>query len=303
MKALYELAKLSKQAHWKWVKRQEFMMDKYLLLDVVLTDWRSRHPAMSLKKLHHKIQPDFIGVNAFTTYGMTHGFEPVSYKKSPKISVLGESPDYPNLLIDLKISDINQVWVSDTTYFKINGVWFYITFVMDLYSRRIIGYHADKTLLAAAHLKALEMAILTRAVTAYDHRLIHHSDRGVQYKSNLYADALKAAQINISMGRIVYDNIHIERVHQTIKGEYLIHRNIQSEKNLKYHLQKDVRLYNEERPHLSLKKMTPGEFESYLSNVPLCQRNLMSVFALRKNKRSRGRKSQQVDENQLVLEF
>lgn len=303
MNTLYSLVKLSKQAHWKWTRRENFMRDKYLLLDVVLADWRTRHPAMSLKKLYHKIQPDFIGVNAFISYGMTHGFEAISYRKSPRTSILGESLDYPNLLIDLKISDINQVWVSDTTYFKINGVWFYITFVMDLYSRRIIGYHADKTLLAEAHLKALEMAILVRAVTAYNHRLIHHSDRGVQYKSNLYTGVLKVAQINISMGRIVYDNIHIERVHQTIKGEYLIHRNIQSEKDLKRHLSKDVKLYNEERPHLSLNMMTPVEFESYLSNVPLCQRNLMSVFALRKNKRSGSRNKQQVNENQLELKF
>jgi len=303
MKRLYGLVDVKKQAHWTWGQRQKRLLDKCLLLDVVLVDWRGRHPAMSLKKLYHKIQPDFMGINAFINYGMTNGFEAISYKKVHKTSILCESPDYPNLLIDAKMSDINQVWVSDTTYFKVKADWLYLTFVMDLYSRRIIGHHADKTLLAQAHLQALKMAIDTRDIRLYEHRLIHHSDRGTQYKSVIYTDALKAAQIKISMGRIVYDNIHIERVHQTIKGEYLIHRNIQSEKDLKYHLNKDVNLYNEERPHLNLNMMTPIEFESYLSNVPLCQRNLMSVFALKKTKRSRRRQQQQVHESQLKLDF
>ena len=153
---------------------------------------------------------------------MTNGFEAVSYKKAHRTTVLGPSPDYPNLLIDLEILGLNQVWVSDTTYFKVCQKWYYLTFIRDLFSRRIIGHFATDQLFADANLKAFEMALQTRNKKRFNHKLIHHSDRGSQYKSKLYTSALKTAEIQVSMGRIVYDNIHIERVHQTIKGEYLL---------------------------------------------------------------------------------
>lgn len=287
MKALYGVAGFSKQAHWEWVKRGKTKLDKWLLLEPILCGWRGRHPAMSLKKLHHKIQPVFISVNPFCAYAKANGFEATPYKKPPKTTVLSESPDFPNLLIDRKILGADQVWVSDTTYFRILEKWFYITLVMDLYSRRIIGHHASGHLFAQANKKALQMAFQTRGITNFNNRLVHHSDRGSQYKSKLYTDALTGAGIQISMGRIVYDNIHVERVHQTIKGEYLVHRNINSEKDLIFHLEKDVALYNEERPHLSLGKMSPVEFERYLSNIPLTQRTFLKVFAFTKNNRSK----------------
>lgn len=303
MKSLYPLVGFSKQAHWEWVKRQKRLLDKWLLLEPIVSEWRDNHPSMSLKKMYRQIKPDFIGVNAFINYCMINGYEAVSYKKAPRTTVLSEKADYPNLLADLKIWDINQVWVSDTTYFKILEKWFYLTFIMDLFSRRILGYfHADH-LLADANLEALKMAFQLRNMYRFNHTLIHHSDRGTQYKSILYTNALKTAEIQISMGRIVYDNIHVERVHQTIKGEYLIHRNIKSERDLIYHLNKDVRFYNEQRPHLSLDMMTPLEFESYICNVPLSQRTYLEVFASKKNKRSKKILKNSPNPAQLLLPF
>jgi len=303
MKSLYDVVGFSKQAHWEWSKRQASILDRWLLLEPVLRECRGRHPSMSLKKLHHALQADFIGINGFIEYGMTNGFEVVSYKKVPKTTVLSENPDFPNLLIDRKISGINQVWVSDTTYFKVLQKWYYLTFVMDLYSRRIIGHHASPNLFAKAHLEAFKMALQTRNCNQFNNQLIHHSDRGSQYKSQLYTEAVKQAKIKISMGRIVYDNIHIERVNQTIKGEYLIHRNIKSEKDLIFHLKKDIELYNQERPHLSLNKMTPVEFERYICNIPLSQRTFLEVFASKKNMRLKNDSDAFINPAQLKLKF
>lgn len=299
MKALYDHVGFSKQAHWKWVDRQQYLLDKWLLLEPIMIEWREQHPCMSLKKLYNRIQPDFVGINQFIDYCMLNGFEAISYKRVPKTTFSDEKATYPNLLSDLMITDINQVWVSDTTYFKVARKWFYITFVMDLYSRRILGYHASKNLFAQAHLEALKMAIKCRGIDQYDKKLIHHSDRGSQYRSDLYTSALNAAEIQISMGKIVYDNIHIERVNQTIKGEYLIHRNIKSSSDLDFHLAKDVRLYNEERPHLALNMKTPLEFERYICNIPLYQRTAMSVFALKSKKRL----DDKINPAQLVMSF
>lgn len=303
MKSLYDVAGFSKQAQWEWAQRQKTILDKWLLLEPVLCAWRARHPSMSLKKLYHQIQPDFISINPFIDYGMAKGFEAISYKKMPKTTVLTESMDFPNRLLGLKIFDINQVWVSDTTYFKILNKWYYLTFIMDLYSRRIIGYHATDRLFAEANAKALQMALQNRGISQFDHKTIHHSDRGSQYKSELYTTMLRKAQIQISMGRIVFDNIHMERVNQTIKGEYLIHRNIKSEKDLLFHLPKDVEYYNNERPHLSLNKKTPADFECYLSNIPLSQRTFLEVFASKKHLRSNGKSNVVSNPAQLKLPF
>ena len=281
MKDLYQYLGCSKQAHHQWLKRQNKRMDQWLLLEPILMQWREKHPCMSLKKLYVVLKPDFIGRDKFIEYGMEHGFEAFRYAKIPKTTLPGTQKTYPNLLIDLSINDINQVWVSDTTYFKVNDEWQYLTFIMDLYSRRLIGYHAASNLLAQANVETLKVALNQRNISNFQEQLIHHSDRGSQYKSLDYTKALTEAGIRISMGRIVYDNIHIERTHQTIKGEYLIHRNIRNKKDLDKHLVESVRLYNEERPHTALGMKTPLEFERYICNLPLCQRTPMKVFALK----------------------
>lgn len=256
---------------------------------------------MSLNKLYSRIRPDFVGQNKFVRYGMTHGFEAISYKKSIKTTIPASTRDYPNLLADLIINDINQVWVSDITYFKLLGIWFYIVLIMDLYSRRILGFNVDKNMLAQSNFIALNRAFKIRGNKDFKNCLIHHSDRGSQYKSLLYTGALNQAKIQISMGRIVYDNAHMERVNQTIKKEYLIHRNIQTTLDLSKFLKQDVRLYNEERPHIALGNISPIEFERYICNIPLCQRTPMRVFALKTNRATNSSKT--VDPNQLTLPF
>jgi putative transposase len=303
MKELYQVAGFTKQAHWQWYNHQQTKMDKWLLLEPILMEWRANHPSMSLKKLYHRIDPDFVGINQFIGYCMDHGFESIPYKKPPKTSIFSSKKDYPNLLTDLKICDINQVWVSDTTYYRLWQKWYYLTFIMDLYSRRIIGYHASDRLFAQANLSALQMAFDNRGISNFDNKLIHHSDRGSQFKSTDYVEALQNAGIQISMGQIVYDNIHSERCHQTIKGEYLKHRNIKTQEDLFYHLKKDVEFYNVERPHLALGMKSPDEFESYLSNVPLCQRTFLKVFAAKSNKTKTLNSNVIIDPNQLLLAF
>lgn len=305
MKDLYQHVGFSKQAHHSWLKRQELQKDKWFLIEPILSDWRKEHPSMSLKKMYHMLKPDFIGRDKFIEYGMLNGFEAVRYAKKPKTTQSNEKKAYPNLLIDLGINRINQVWVSDITYFKLASKWHYITFIMDLYSRRIIGYHAASNLFAQANIEALNVALNQRGIKDFQNQLIHHSDRGAQYKSIDYTQILTHASIHISMGKIVYDNIHMERLNQTIKGEYLIHRKMGTLSDLQTHLEQAVILYNEQRPHLALGMRTPVEFESYISNVPLSQRTVMKVFALKKKKNAEKGKQSNVSHNskQLILPF
>lgn len=278
MKQLYDMVGISRQSHYNEHQRRQHLADEFLLLSAVLITEREKHPSMSLKKLYHRLKPDFIGRDAFVDFGMENGFEPILNAKKPKLTRSANLRSYPNLLHDLKIFDINQVWASDITYFKVHGKWYYIVLIEDLYSRRILGHSASPNMFVQANIHALEQAIQNRKCTNFANRLIHHSDRGVQYRSPQYINPLVQYQIQISMGYSCFDNAFMERTNGVIKNEYLIHRNINSQIELAKHLDKDVKLYNSERPHGSLNFMTPVEFEGYIANIPFNQRSPLSIY-------------------------
>ncbi len=279
MNKLYLAAGTSRQAHQVFCRRREQQQDRFLLLSAMLIDERQKHPSMSLKKLYHRLKPDFIGRDAFVDFGMENGFEPIFPFKKPKLTQSNDLRAYPNLLHDLKIFDINQLWASDITYFKIKGKWCYIVLIEDLYSRRIIAWQASQNLFTQANLDALQMALDLRKIPRFDHKLIHHSDRGVQYRSLKYTQKLDAHEIQISMGYSCYDNAFLESVNNIIKNEYLVHRPIQSWNDLIKYLNQDINLYNNERPHGNLMLMTPTEFERYILNIPICQRTPLPIYA------------------------
>lgn len=172
-----------------------------------------------------------------------------------------------NLTVDLAIRDINQLWTSDITYFQI-GVdeYLYIVFIIDVYSRRILGYNVSDNLRAESNLKALGMAIRLRGIEEYDD-LIHHSDKGVQYTSKAYTSLLEKHNIKISMCNIVYENTHIERVNGIIKNEYLTNYSIKTISECKKVLKKSVENYNAFRPHWSLDLKSPITFENELAKI------------------------------------
>lgn len=279
MSALYPAAGTSKQAHMALVKRQQQREDDFLMLQLVLEEERKKHPAMSLKKLYRRIAPDFVGRDLFIDYCMENGFESISLGTRCRTTQASQAGAYPNLCLDLVLLDINQLWVSDITYFKIRDVFFYIVLIMDVYSRSILGFHASSRMFAQANLQALQMALAKRGRENYGGRLIHHSDKGSQYRSNLYIGELLENGLRISMGNCCYDNAHMESLNGIIKNEYLRHRPINSGEDLMRFLIQDTRLYNEERPHGSLGMMTPSEFERYICNIPLEQRTRLPIFA------------------------
>lgn len=278
MSALYEIADTTKQAHWLSVQRGERQEDCFALLSASLSEERKHHPAMSLKKMYHKLRPDFAGRDAFLRYGMTHGYEPFLKRKFHKTTDSESSNSTPNLLRGAVLCDVNQVWASDIFYFTVGGVFCYIVLIEDLYSRKIIGYNASRRMFAQANIAALDMALAARGTPHYGQKLIHHSDKGSQYRSGDYTQKLQQAGIRISMGNSCYDNAFMERANGTIKNEYLRHRSINTFEDLCRHLDKDVRLYNQERPHLSLKNRTPDEFERYIINIPTIQRFKLTIY-------------------------
>jgi len=166
---------------------------------------------------------------------------------------------YPNLIVDFIPSKPNQLWVSDITYWKPGYAWFYISFITDAYSRKIIGYHLSQTLHSEETMQALNMALsdLKKDINSFE--LIHHSDRGVQYCSSSYVHQLKKKHISISMTQSGYplENALAERVNGIIKNEYLLNYQCDNIKDARRKLAMAVWLYNKERPHSSIGNLTP----------------------------------------------
>jgi transposase InsO family protein len=165
---------------------------------------------------------------------------------------------YNNIIQEKKATGPNQIYVSDITYIPIKNGFVYLSLVTDAYSRKIVGYNVSKTLHTESTIEALAMAL--KDLTGYE-KLIHHSDRGIQYSSRRYTDILKELGITISMSRRgePIDNAIAERVNGIIKHEYLKGLSLDSFETAEKAIKRAIYLYNNERPHLSCGMLTPSE--------------------------------------------
>ena len=176
-------------------------------------------------------------------------------------------PLYPNLVKDLIPCRPCQLMVSDITYIPIyqtslkgDFTFCYLSLVTDYYTKEIIGYSVGDTLEAKYPQAALEMAL--KHYRGKDlSRLIHHSDRGVQYASYAYTARLKDCGIGISMTESgnPKDNAVAERVNNTIKNELLRGMKFHRLGEVKSAVKSAIAFYNHERPHWSLDGMTPSQ--------------------------------------------
>lgn len=182
---------------------------------------------------------------------------------------------YPNLLRfknsngewgKLVVTNINQVWVSDITYIPLtSGRFVFLAVILDLYSRKIVGWNLGKNLSTELIVSALQMAISTRKPPA---GLIHHSDRGVQYCSWEYTSILKAHSFLISMSRKgnPYDNAVCESFNKTLKWDEVRLNEYENYLEAKLHIDNFIKVtYNQERLHSSISYRSPEEFECDLN--------------------------------------
>jgi len=172
-------------------------------------------------------------------------------------------PVYPNMAREMVLSGINQLWIADITYIRLETEFVYLAVVLDAFSRRVIGWALDRTLEDELTLAALRMALESRVPAA---GLVHHSDRGVQYASQDYTDLLKSRGVQISMSRKgnPYDNAACESFMKTLKYEE-VHRQeyrdlTEARASIQHFLE---RVYNQKRLHSALDYRPPEEFEQH----------------------------------------
>lgn len=256
MNQLYGCIGVSKQAVHQYASRQVVFDEKVEQLVREAEVLRKGHPGCGVKKMYHSLNPGFIGRDRFIEAFMELGFRVRRHKNYRRTTFAGKQ-FYPNLIKGMEIKQAGVIWQSDITYVHVDGKFYYAVFIIDVYSKQIVGYQVSDHMRASANVKALQMAIQSHGPPR-----IHHSDRGTQYTSTLYTDLLKDHKCQISMGLTAQDNAYAERINRTIKEEYLEYWKPKSFKELKGCLKRAVHNYNTARPHKSLEYQTPDNHKS-----------------------------------------
>lgn len=272
MKALYQLAGISKQGHYKSVSRERKQHYQEVELVNLAKQVRLDHKRMGMRTLYDKLQPKCIGRDRFVEVLRRNGMQIQRVRSFKRTTFAHPSSRYPNLLSGKELDDTNQAWVSDITYVRVKERFYYLTMILDVYSRRIVGWSLSKTLEAESNMKALRMALRCRKGANLE-GLIHHSDRGSQYVFKPYLKLLKSKGVEVSMGEKAWENAHAERINGIIKLDYIQPFHPKSWEQLKKVTKKAIKLYNCERPHSSIRKSTPLAFEKQIENIPIDKRD------------------------------
>ena len=173
---------------------------------------------------------------------------------------------YPNIIKGKPITAPEQVWVSDITYIKTDHGNCYLNLVTDAYSRKIMGYAIADNMNTDEMKKAYEMAIAARVYPQT--KLVHHSDRGLQYCSGDYVQLSINNNISISMTENgdPYENALAERMNRTVKEEFGLGKTLATREQACQLAKEAIELYNQRRPHYALNFLTPNKV--HLQKVP-----------------------------------
>jgi hypothetical protein len=276
MNELYRTIGISKQAVEQYERRQKIFDEKVMKLVVKADDLREAHPGCGVEKMYYTLRPDFIGRDRFVETFMSLGYR-LKKTKNYRITTRRGSWYYPNLIEGISVSKGSEIWQSDLTYVRIKDRFYYVVFIIDVYTKKIVGYSVSDHMRATANIQALKMALKD-----HDPPKIHHSDRGSQYIHNGYINLLKKYGVKPSMGKIAQENSYAERINGTIKNEFIKHWKPQTFEQLKVMVKKAVRHYNRVRPHDNLGKKTPEDFSVQLLKTPTKQGESMTIFEYQK---------------------
>lgn len=268
MITFYQMIGITKQAHYKRVNHQRKMVKLTEELIEGARQLRKDHKRMGCRKMYDEINPSGLGRDRSEKLLLANGFR-VKRKRSWIRTTYAGKKWYPNLIQGKQLSDINQLWVSDITYIPIGHMkHYFLTLIQDVYSRRIVGWSLSCDLRSVSTVvPAYNMAI--KALNETDKGgLIFHSDKGSQYYWNGLDTLHEQNGVRPSMGGKAWENAHAETINGVLKNEYIDFVGLKiTFPNAKKIIKTIIQKYNEKRPHGSLNKMKPMEFETYIKTL------------------------------------
>lgn len=259
---------MSRQAYYQGLQRQGAARQCSERVIELVRSPRLHQPRIGTRKLHHLLSNSFasegLKVGRDTLFGILRQSHMLvapkrayhkttdshhRFRRHPNLLKAGDGQVQPHAA--------EQVWVADITYVPTHSGFVYLSLVTDAYSRKIVGHHVHDSLRTEQVSQALKMALKHRQSRQ---RLVHHSDRGIQYCSDDYQAIHRKHGLTCSMteGYDCYQNALAERVNGILKGELLLQRPTDLAQATRM-VDESVAIYNLERPHCSLQLKTPDE--------------------------------------------
>ncbi|WP_242135531.1 IS3 family transposase [Aestuariivivens marinum] len=255
---------LKRDAYYKYKDRANKRLKLEQQIIQIVQKRRKSLPREGVRKLEKSLNDEFtkanLNVGRDTLFNVLRKHNMLTLRKkysSRTTNSLHRFYKYNNIVKDVEISRPNQVWVSDITYIRTVKGFCYLALITDMYSRKIVGYDLSNSLELSGCVRALNKALYQAKNI---NGLIHHSDRGIQYCSNVYTQILKRNNIDISMTEEnhCYENAMAERVNGILKDEFYLDQTFTDVAHAKRAAKNAIKLYNEVRLHLSLDFKTPN---------------------------------------------
>lgn len=259
------LLHVSRSGYYKWTKQPETRVDETKIRDQI-QNIAVEYPRYGYRRITVELHKRGYIVNHKRVLRLMKEDNLLCVKKSFKPITTNSNHSYrvyPNLLKDIEINRINQVWASDITYIRLLTEFVYLSVVLDLFSRKCIGWDLGRNIDTTLTSNALQQAIKFRW-NKDSQGLIHHSDQGVQYASNEYVNCLRDHDIEISMGAKgnPYDNAFVESFIKTLKWEEVYLNEYENFDDALENISRFIDIvYNQKRLHSSLGYKSPTDFE------------------------------------------
>ncbi len=257
---------VSRSGYYKWRTKQEIISFDDMDLRSQIQRIALEFPGYGYRRITAELQNLGYVVNRKRVLRLMRQDNLLCLKKKFKPVTTDSNhglPVYPNLLKSTKITGLNQVWASDITYIQLLHENIYLAVILDLYSRKCIGWELSRNIDSLLVLNALSKALDNRWSESI-HGIVHHSDQGVQYASRDYVECLKQHEIQISMSRKgnPYDNAFAESFIKTLKVEEVYLNEYGTFEDAYRNIWRFIeKVYNQKRLHSALDYRSPEQFE------------------------------------------
>lgn len=261
MKDLYSAYGMSKQNFHQRLDKLNHRSDEEGQLLYLVQQVRKDHPRMSARTMYKMICPQTLGRDKFERLCLDNGFR-VKRQKNYRVTTNSNGVvRFPNLIQDKEVTAVNQVFVSDITYYQMNGRFYYLTLIMDLFNREIVGSSvSDNMRTENTTIPALRQLIRKRGSQNLEGAIFHSDGGGQYYCKEFRVITQKLGMCNSMTQEKVNENTHAERLNGIIKNDYLYPYHPKTRLELKKKLEKAIWMYNNKKPHSSLNDLTPVQY-------------------------------------------